>query len=162
VSTDEVPNATFAYTVLQVTESVLGEGAIAEARVNYQTTFDLLRDWLFALVSDETSVRERALQQSVPAEIDRVYLATEPLMGLFRTARYQQDLQSASQAGEFAVQLFGWIGWDSLRAADCIGEVGAFLVEQDDPEAREYGQGCIEQAEHIREFVRLRTLEVQE
>ena len=150
MSTDEVANATSAYGVLQAADGVLAEGGIAEARANYHEAIMLLQDWLFALLSHDDAERDRAMERTVPAGIDPVYLATEPWMGLFRTSRSLLDVPTAHQAGEVAVTLFIEIGADSQRASAGIGEVGAFMAEQDDPEMREYGLECVEAADQLR------------
>ena len=150
MSTDEVVNANSAYGVLQVAKDMLARGDMPEACSTYHEAIMLLQDWLFALLSSDDAERERAMQRTVPTGIDPVYLATEPWMGLFRTSRSLLDLPTARQAGEVAVTLFIEIGADSQRASDGIGEVGAFMIEQDDPEAREYGLQCVEAADQLR------------
>lgn len=155
MSTDEVSGASFANSILEVTEGLIAQGGIREARSNYQFAAHLLRDWLAALVSDDARERERAQQQPLPAGIDRVYLATQPWMGQFRMARYENDRESARTAGEIAVQVFARLTDVSPRTADCLEEVGTFFGGQNAPEDREYGQNCIKHAERIREYVRL-------
>ncbi len=150
MSTDEVANAKFADGVLQAAAGMLAQGDIAEAHSKYHESIMLLQDWLFPLLSSDDAERDRAMERSVPAGIDPVYLATEPWMGLFRTARDRLDLPTAHQAGEVAVTLFIEIGADSQRASEGIGEVGAFFAEQDDPEVREYGLECVEAAGQLR------------
>ena len=61
-------------------------------------------------------------------------------------------MPTAHQAGEVAVTLFIEIGADSQRASAGIGEVGAFMAEQNDPEMREYGLECVEAADQLRAF----------
>jgi hypothetical protein len=150
MSTDEVANAKVAYGVLRAADDEVAEGDIVEARSDYHESIMLLQDWLFALMSSDHAERDRAMERTVPAGIDPVYLATEPWMGLFRTSRRLLDLPTAHQAGEVAVTLFIEIGADSQRASAGIGEVGAFMAEQDDPEMREYGLECVEAADRLR------------
>ena len=150
MSTDEVANANFAYGVLQAAEGMLARGDMPEASSAYHEAIMLLQDWLFALLSSDDAERERAMERAVPTDIDPVYLATEPWMGLFRASRSVLDLPTAHQAGEVAVTLFIEIGADSQRASDGIGEVGAFMADQQDPEMREYGLQCVEAADQLR------------
>jgi hypothetical protein len=150
MSTHEVANATSAYGVLQTANGMLAQGDVAEAHSKYHEVIMLLQDWLFALLSSDDAERDRAMERAVPTGIDPVYLATEPWMGLFRTSRALLDVPTAHQAGEVAVTLFIEIGADSQRASGGIGEVGAFMVEQDDPEMREYGLQCVEAADQLR------------
>ena len=152
MTADEISDAAFANSLLKAAEGVLAKGGIPQARENYRFAIRVLQGWLSALDSDDQGVRERALRQVLPTGIDRFYLATEPFLGLFRTSRYLNDLSTARQAGKAAIRILLRVSAESAETADRLAEVGGFMVEQDDPELRTYGQQVVEVADRLREF----------